>query len=305
MADDHNTTPLDDWLTFSQAELAELRRRAAATASVAQAHPPVAVEDVGGRSTPWSESNEERPAPPSIAKLDTAFQHAESLSPIDRLKLMARLWTMLPSPHRATLIRIQLEDIQTHTAAAMPTVRGETAGGTLHRFLFDRANTSGLYSAPRRFDLATIFVATAAYSLLLGGLTALDAGPLIKIIACGLVTVVAVGQALFHDTANPRGVSVVVGITAYTLFSIILWSLNWRDIPFSLFFMIVINGLMGGAVFGYIAGVLVGGIFLVADMLRGKFLAAQPDAETQPAANDRDVLANQAAPHGERRVSTE
>jgi hypothetical protein len=82
---------------------------------------------------------------------------------------------------------------------------------------------------------------------------------------------VAVGQALLLNVANPRGVSIMVGAAAYTIFSLILRSVHPRVFPDSLLFVSVINGLIGGAVLGYIAGVLVGGVFLAADVIRGKF----------------------------------
>jgi hypothetical protein len=39
------------------------------------------------------------------------------------------------------------------------------------------------------------------------------------------------------------------------------------------------NGIIGGSVLGYLLGTLVGGVFLVADVLRGKFEGrAQPES---------------------------
>ena len=73
------------------------------------------------------------------------------------------------------------------------------------------------------------------------------------------------------NVANPRGVSIVVGAAAYTIISLVLWSIYPRVFPESFLVVAVINGLIGGAVMGYIAGVLVGGVFLAADALRGKF----------------------------------
>jgi hypothetical protein len=127
-----------------------------------------------------------------------------------------------------------------------------------------------LYSAPRRFDLATIFVVTAAYSLLLGGLTAMDASPLVKVVVTALVTIIAVAQAFFLKIANPRGVSIVAGSIAYTLISCLIW-ITFRNIFIDSFFLVVlINGVIGGGIIGYLFGTLVGGVFLVADKLRRK-----------------------------------
>jgi hypothetical protein len=297
MADDDKTLPLDEWLTLSQEELAELRRRFALADSETPSLPPIAVQDPAADSRASSRCAEQQLTSPSSGELDDAFRHAHSLSPNDRLKLAARLWSILPPMHRAALVRLQLEDIQQPSLTAPSAGHDDAPARTLRRFLFDRADISGLYSAPRRFDLATIFVVTAAYSLLLGGLTALDFGPLTKIVACGLITLVAAGQALFHQQANPRGVSVIIGATAYALFSLILWLVNWRAVPFSLFFMVVINGLIGGAIMGYIAGVLVGGIFLAADALRRNFLTNATSTDAEPPVDDSDDFTRTAYSH--------
>jgi hypothetical protein len=48
--------------------------------------------------------------------------------------------------------------------------------------------------------------------------------------------------------------------------------------------VIVVYGLMGGSIAGYLSGVLVGGVFLVADALRGRFEGGSPtdSDETSP-----------------------
>jgi hypothetical protein len=132
--------------------------------------------------------------------------------------------------------------------------------------------------------LATIFVVTAAYSLLLGGLTALDVGPVGKVIAIGLISLVAVCQALFHGRANPRGVSVLTGMAANTLFSWVLWATG--VFPDSFLFLTIINGLLFGGLLGYIAGVLVGGMFLCADALRQKSLRGESSGDDETAEHE-------------------
>jgi hypothetical protein len=219
--------------------------------------------------------------PTSTPTLDEVHALAESLTHLGRLKLAARLWRTMPPTFRSALLHLQLEDIQ-NPPRLLPEADPEPSAPTLGRFLFDRTNTSELYSAPRRFDLATIFVVTGAFSLLLGGLTALGAVPAIKIMAVGLLTLVAAGQALFHEQANPRGVSVLIGSAAYTLFTMIMWALYPRWFPDSFFFVVVVNGLMVGGLLGYIAGVLVGGMFLVAERLRGKPSPRETTANQPP-----------------------
>jgi hypothetical protein len=43
---------------------------------------------------------------------------------------------------------------------------------------------------------------------------------------------------------------------------------------------VIVNGIVGGVI-GYLTGVLVGGIFLVAAVLRGRFGKAEDDVDTQ------------------------
>ncbi len=60
--------------------------------------------------------------------------------------------------------------------------------------------------------------------------------------------------------------------------------------PNSFFVVTVINGIIGGGILGYLLGTLVGGVFLVADVLRGKFEGrAKPDAEDSSAKTEEEL----------------
>jgi hypothetical protein len=220
-----------------------------------------------------------QPLPPALSRLDAADQLAGSLDPFDRMRLIARLWASLAPSERATLLTIGLDKLSRFPSEQSAENAVKVKPSPIWRFLFDRENTSELYSAPRQFDLATVFVILTAYSLLFAALTFMDQliglelQPLLTIVIGFLVTVVAIGQAWYFHEANPRGVSVVVGAVAYTVVSIVLWMAYPRTFPNSFLFVFLINGLIGGAVFGYCAGALVGGIFLVADVLRQKISA--------------------------------
>src|SRR3954470_19246843 len=159
------------------------------------------------------------PLQPIEDRLTEAVEAAQLLEPSDRVRLVTRLWESLPAKHRAEIVWFGIENLQSHVEENTgPTVQNppEPVGFYLHRLLFDPSNTSQLYSAPRRFDLATIFVVTAAYSILFGAISALSDyfGPITKTAVGLLVTIVAVTQAFYKDTANPRGVSVVTGAIA-------------------------------------------------------------------------------------------
>jgi hypothetical protein len=280
MASDANTLPLDEWLKLSDAELAERQRRMAEVELVAEPVAPAECQDALRALSPAADVTATRCEARRTPTVDEVHRLAKSLTHLSRLKLAARLWTSLPPTYRSALIQLQLEDIQNPSAMLPADPPAGTSTGTLRRFLFDPSNTSELYSAPRRFDLATIFVVTAAYSLLLGGLTALDFGPTVKIVAVGLVTVVAAAQAIFHEQANPRGVSVVVGAAAYAFVFFVLWLMYPRGNPFLI--TVLINGIVFGSLLGYMAGVLVGGMFLVAERLRKKLSPQQVDGDEPP-----------------------
>jgi hypothetical protein len=213
--------------------------------------------------------------PPRTLSLEEVHRLTLTLDPDERLRLVARLWNTLPTDHRAALITLQLEDAQGSREESefhRPDAAIDPIWPKVKEWLFDRTQISGLYSAPRRFDLATIFVVTAAYSLLLGGLSWLGAPPIVKVAIAGLVAIIAASQAMFLKTANPRGVSILTGAVAYTIFSWFIWMAIPRGFLWnSFFFVVVINGIIGGAIMGYLMGTLVGGVFLVADVLRGKF----------------------------------
>jgi hypothetical protein len=174
----------------------------------------------------------------------------------------------------------------------------------LWQFLFDPHGASKLFSAPRRFDLATIFVITAAFSLLFGFLSVVDRAselvlqPGLTIVAGGLLTAVAIGQAWSFGQANPRGVSVVVGAITFAFFTIILSWIYPRMFAAPWLLVVLFSGVIGGAFLGYIAGVLVGGMFLIADVLRRKFSSTLTD-------EDEDPFAEVDQPPADRKIDAE
>ena len=191
------------------------------------------------------------------------------------MRLIARLWETLPPKNRAAILAFGLENIHIPTGDNTPKTSEpplEPIWPKVREVLFDPSKTSELYSAPRRFDLATIFVVTAAYSLLFGAMSALNYyGPITQVAVGLLITVVAAAQAFYKDVANPRGVSIVAGSITLTVILAILGISVPHFFLEPLFLVIVFYGLIGGAISGYLAGVLVGGVFLVADALRKRY----------------------------------
>jgi hypothetical protein len=222
-------------------------------------------------------AEDERSEPEHASCLAEVSALAESLDSQDQMRLVARLLISLPPAHRVAAVEFGLQCI--HESNNSPRNRddlphGESLSSKLWERLFDPAETSELYSAPRRFDLATIFVVTAAYSLLFGAMSAFNDyfGPVSKTAVGLLVTIVAVVQAFYKDTANPRGVSVVTGAIAQTMIMILIEMFEPRLLPQPALLVVIFCGVLGGAVSGYLAGVLVGGVFLVADALRKRFV---------------------------------
>lgn len=221
-----------------------------------------------------------------VLEVNELLDLASQLDDDRRLRLAVQVWKSLPASHRAALRTLLLEDRGDQKKLASKSIRrlsldkfAENLSGTL--FLPD--TTSGIYSAPRRFDLATVFVVTAAYSLLLGGLTAAGAPWTVKLLIGSVVTMVGLAQAVLKNIANPRGVSIVVGAATYgIILSTYLMTLprTSMDVFYleSIIAHILKLGPVGalvsmfaiGAVGGYLAGALVGGVFLLADRMRGK-----------------------------------
>jgi len=145
------------------------------------------------------------------------------------------------------------------------------------------AKTKNRYSAPRRFNLATVMVATTAYAMLLAGLKALDFGQTVLIYAASLVTLVAVAQSLFASwqspkrflflfSNDPRQISVLVGIlfapTINPNFTArLFWNLLQNGPSLDSLVRVGTAIILPGTLMGYLSGVLVAGVFLVADYL--------------------------------------
>ncbi|MCA9247020.1 MAG: hypothetical protein KDA42_07895 [Planctomycetales bacterium] len=124
-----------------------------------------------------------------------------------------------------------------------------------------------IYSAPRRFDIATIMVVTIAYAVLFSGLRLLNAAPHILAAATFFVSVVGLAQSLLYGGKHPRVASIHAGIASMlVLLAFFFFTLDAPVVCFLVSgFLFVIPG---GAAFGYIAGVLVGSVFMIADWVR-------------------------------------
>ena len=123
------------------------------------------------------------------------------------------------------------------------------------------------YGAQRVFDLFTLMAITLAFGLLFGAMKALGAGPEIFFGVTSFVTFVAIGQMLFFGGNSPRISSLVGGpiAAAFTVTSLGMWYGRGRWPIWE-----VVCALPFGVPAGYLAGGMVAGVFLIADLLRHK-----------------------------------
>lgn len=132
--------------------------------------------------------------------------------------------------------------------------------------------TKKVYSAPRRFDLATLFVVMIVYSCLLGLFVGLGVPDFVTFSILIFLTVVAISQPVMFGGNRPRLSSVIVGGIAMPLFIASVTILNEHAFSPVEFLIVVLGGLMCsipmGISAGYLAGTMVGGVFLIADWLR-------------------------------------
>lgn len=206
----------------------------------------------------------------AMPNLDEIYAQAESLAPDDRLRLATRLWESLPSDLQSAPDAFALSSIKQCQPLSDKKTAASFLSGLFDRYLSKQSSDApALYAAPRRFDLASIFAVTAAYSLLFTGLALLDAGPTTKLVIGSFITIVGIGQPLLEDRINPRGASILVGAAAGLLFAVIVWW-NLPDAQLIAFTLLIAIGSFLGGACGYLAGALVAGVFLVADLLRSR-----------------------------------
>jgi hypothetical protein len=134
-----------------------------------------------------------------------------------------------------------------------------------------------IFSVPRRFDMATILVAMTGFALLFAGLRAMDARPEIMASLAGLFVAVAIGQAFVATAGNPRTASIIAGGLYWFVASAVMGMGITSD---RLDFCYLTLAVIFGPITGYLAGTLVGGVFLVAYHLReGGFLSRRATAD--------------------------
>ena len=74
-----------------------------------------------------------------------------------------------------------------------------------------------IYSAPRRYDLFTALIATAAFALLYAVFKAVGAATIAVVVVSALLISVAFAQALFFGGRKPRLASVLMGASLWSV----------------------------------------------------------------------------------------
>ncbi len=130
--------------------------------------------------------------------------------------------------------------------------------------------TPDVFSVSRRFDMATILVAMLGYAILFGLLRQIpNIWPSVIATLGAFFAVVAIGQAVAIRWNNPRAASVIAGTLHWLALCIIAFAVN--ELGYSIRFdvmMLLCSLTLFGPISGYLAGTLVGGVFLISHYLR-------------------------------------
>jgi putative addiction module component (TIGR02574 family) len=206
-----------------------------------------------------------------MSALDDAISSAEKLQPADRLQLIKRLWRSIPRDYWPQQSDVQMADVSRRLAKLGVERTESVPWPIVEQLMADCARSSGnqVFAAPRRFDLSTIFVVTVAFALLFAGMRVLPIPPFVSVIVGGYFALIGLGQAFLFRGNRPRTASMLVGTLYYGLGALIIWQLSGpRARPT---FDILISGvfvLIFGAILGFVAGALVGSVFMIADFMR-------------------------------------
>lgn len=116
-----------------------------------------------------------------------------------------------------------------------------------------------VYSVPRRFGIGTLMGVALAFALLIATMQQLDAPPVVIVVNGTFLTLIGLLQAVM--TKAPRWASTLAG--ALCFYGWYLWLIWDGDDHVCLF----LSMLVGGAIYGYLGGTMVAGVFLVFDAI--------------------------------------
>ena len=120
-----------------------------------------------------------------------------------------------------------------------------------------------------RFGIGTLLVITTMYAMLFGILRALGATPWVFVMFALLFTAVGLGQRLLFKGQRPQKASIVAGACFFVVlyvFSLVVFGAEYTYHPFVPFDPV--EGAFFGAIYGYVAGLLISGAFWITGELR-------------------------------------
>jgi len=134
-----------------------------------------------------------------------------------------------------------------------------------------------VFSAPRKFDLSTVIVVTTVYAVGFAALRAVGFPAVGVFVLAAFFTSVALGQAVLFGAKHPRMASTVVG-SAFVAIAVTIGTLADPDaVTIQEDPSILFIAAFWGVLFGYVGGVLVGSVFMVAHGVRVIFSKQDSD----------------------------
>lgn len=166
-------------------------------------------------------------------------------------------------------------------------ILAESVEAPIADFAAPETHHADVYGVPRRFGIGTIMVITAAFGLLLTLLQAMGAYPSVIAFVVVFVSFVGTAQMLLFRGQQPRRASVVAGVVCLPLMTVCAAVLSGSRGPRSGLACFLAASVLFGGGFGYLAGGIVAGVFLVMDAVeRGlRELRGQPLDDERPDAS--------------------
>jgi hypothetical protein len=121
---------------------------------------------------------------------------------------------------------------------------------------------------PRRFGMAVLLLLVAMYAVLFGTMKMLDTHPIVFIVVAVLFTGVGLGQILLFEGKYPRAASIWVGACLFplevlgVLLAMVPAGARPADVVPALVLLLIFSVPLGAG-FGYLAGGLTAGVFLL------------------------------------------
>lgn len=144
------------------------------------------------------------------------------------------------------------------------------------------------YGVPRRFSVGTLMLVAVICAVFFGILRALGTDPIVFVLVIAFFAIIGLAQAVLFRGKHPRRASVICGMTVAWLvtacgmvFQGVQGRLGLAEVVGALFcFGIVATS--AGALAGYLAGVVIAGVFLVGDGLKRLYRRRFAKVERSP-----------------------